>query len=158
MLQVNPQLVPSHVAVPFIGVEHGVHDEAPHEFGLEFGWQVPLQSWLPLGQTPEHDAVDAMQTPAHSFIPDGQVPPHVMPSHVAVPPVGTGQAAQLEPHEATEVLLAQDDPQTWYPVLQVKPHAVPSQVAVPCAGITQAVQDVPQVLGLAFGWQVPAQS
>ena len=26
MLQVNPQLVPSQVAVPFIGVEHAMHD------------------------------------------------------------------------------------------------------------------------------------
>ena len=103
MLQVNPQLVLSQVAVPFIGVEHAVHD-APHEFGLVFGWQVPEQSWLPLGQTPEHDAVEAMHAPAHSFIPDGQVPPHIVPSQVAVPPVGTGHAAQLDPQVSTEVL------------------------------------------------------
>jgi hypothetical protein len=43
-------------------------------------------------------------------------------------------------------------------VSQVKPHAVPSQVAVPCIGIVHAVHDVPQVLGLAFGWQMPEQS
>jgi hypothetical protein len=43
-------------------------------------------------------------------------------------------------------------------VSQVKPHVVPSQVAVPCSGIVQAVQDVPQVLGLALGWQMPEQS
>jgi hypothetical protein len=40
----------------------------------------------------------------------------------------------------------------------VKPHELPSQVAVPCAGIGQAVQEVPQVFGLAFGWQLPEQS
>jgi hypothetical protein len=44
VLQVNPQLVPSQVAVPFMGVEHAVHADAPHEFGLVFGWQVPAQS------------------------------------------------------------------------------------------------------------------
>ncbi len=40
----------------------------------------------------------------------------------------------------------------------MKPQVVPSQVAVPCAGIGQAVQEVPQVFGLAFGWQLPEQS
>ncbi len=110
MLQVNPQLVPSHVAVPFMGVEHAVHD-VPHEFGLVFCWQVPLQSWLPLAHTPEQDAVEAMQTPAHSFIPDGHVPPHIVPSQVAVPPVGTEQAVQLEPQELIEVLLTHELPQ-----------------------------------------------
>ena len=110
MLQVNPQLVPSQVAVPFMGVEHAVHD-MPHEFALVFGWQVPLQSWLPLAQTPEQDAVEAMQTPAHSFMPDGQVPPHIVPSQVAVPPVGTVQAVQLEPQELIAVLLTHELPQ-----------------------------------------------
>jgi len=114
VLQVNPQLVPSQVAVPFIGVEHGVHDVAPHEFGLVFGWHVPLQSWLPSGHMPEHDAVEAMHAPAHSFMPDGQVPPQIAPSQVALPPsVGTEQAVQLEPHEATEVLLTHELPQAW---------------------------------------------
>ena len=110
MLQVNPHAVPSHVAVPFIGVEHAMHD-VPHELGLVSGWQVPLQSWLPLGQTPEHDALEAMHVPAHSFMPDEQVPPHVVPSQVAVPPVGTEHAAQLEPQELTAVLLTQAPPQ-----------------------------------------------
>ncbi len=151
MLQVNPQLVPSQVAAAFTGVEHGVHELPPHEFGLMFGWQVPPQSCVPEGQTPAHDCAVGMQVPAHSFDPDGQVPPHIVPSQVAVPPVGAGQAAQLEPQELTAVLLTQDEPQAWYPVLQVNPHAVPSQVAVPCAGTGQAVHDVPQLFGLAFG-------
>ncbi len=113
MLQVNPQAVPSQVAAPFVGVAHGVHD-VPHELGLVLGWHVPPQSWLPLGQTPEHDALAAMQAPAHSFIPDGQVPPQLIPSQVAVPPlVGAVHATQDEPHDAIAVLLAQVDPQTW---------------------------------------------
>jgi hypothetical protein len=45
-----------------------------------------------------HDALLAMHTPAHSFIPDGQVPPHMVPSQVAVPPVGIGQALHDVPH------------------------------------------------------------
>lgn len=112
MLQVNPQVVPSHVAAPFIGVAHGVH-ELPHELGLSLGWQVPLQSWVPIGQTPLHDWLDEMHMPAHSFMSDGQVPPHCVPSHVAAPPVGTEHAVQLDPQELTDVLLAQADPHTW---------------------------------------------
>jgi hypothetical protein len=54
VLQVNPQPVPSQVAAPFMGVAHAVH-ELPHEFGLLLGWQVPLQSWVPIGQAPLHD-------------------------------------------------------------------------------------------------------
>ncbi len=112
MLQVNPQVVPSQVAAPFIGVEHAVH-EVPHEFALLLGWQVPLQSCVPIGQTPLHEAADAMHAPAHSFIPAGQVPPHCAPSHVALPPpVGTEHAVQLDPHELTDVSLAQADPHT----------------------------------------------
>lgn len=111
MLQVNPHAVPSQVAAPLVGVEHGVH-EAPHELALVLGWQVPLQSWVPVGQTPRHDAAVAMQVPAHSFMPVGQVPPQVVPSQVAVPPVGVVQAVQADPHELVELLLAQVVPQT----------------------------------------------
>jgi hypothetical protein len=100
------------VAAPFVGIEHGVHN-VPQELGLVSGWHVPEQSWLPLGQTPEHDAPAVMQAPAQSFIPDGQVPPQVVPSQVAVPPLlGAAQATQDEPHEAIDVLLEQVDPQT----------------------------------------------
>jgi hypothetical protein len=113
VLQVNPHAVPSQVALPFIGVEHGVQDAAPHAFGLVFGWQVPEQSWLPLGHTPEHAAVEAMHAPAHSFIPGGQVPPQLVPSQVALPPVGTGHAVQLEPQELTAVSATHALPQAW---------------------------------------------
>jgi hypothetical protein len=74
---------------------------------------VPLQSWVPIGQTPLHDWLDGMHMPAHSFMSAGQVPPHCVPSHVAAPPVGTEHAVQLDPHELTDVLLAQADPHTW---------------------------------------------
>ena len=96
--------------MPLAGVEHGVHADVPHELGLVFGWQVPLQSCVPFGQTPAHEALLAMQVPAHSFIPDGQVPPHDVPSQVAVPPVGTLHAVQDDPHEVTAVLRTHDVP------------------------------------------------
>ena len=48
-------------------------------------------------------AVVAMQAPAHSFWPVGQVPPQAVPSQVAVPPVGTGQATHAVPQFATSL-------------------------------------------------------
>jgi hypothetical protein len=51
VLHVKPHWVPSQVAAPLVGVGHGVHD-VPQELGLAFGWQVPLQSWVPDAQTP----------------------------------------------------------------------------------------------------------
>ena len=110
MSQVKPHAVPSQVAVPCIGIVHAVHD-VPQVLGLAFGWQMPEQSCVPEPQTPAHEAVASMHAPAHSFIPDGQVPPHVVPSQVAVPPVGTGQAVHNVPHPAVLVLAMQAPPQ-----------------------------------------------
>lgn len=112
MLQVKPQVVPSQLGAPLAGVEHGVH-KVPHELVLLLGWQVPVQSWVPIRQTPAHDAVVAMQVPAHSFMPVGQVPPQTVPSQVAVPPpVGAVQATQAPPHELTDVFRAHVAPHT----------------------------------------------
>lgn len=103
MPQVNPQAVPSQVGVPFAGIGHAVHD-VPQVLGLAFGWQMPEQSWLPGLQVPEHDAPLSMHSPAHSFLPLGQVPPQLVPSQVAVPPVGTGQGTHADPQVATSPL------------------------------------------------------
>jgi hypothetical protein len=59
------------------------------------------------------DCAVGMQVPTHAFVPLGQVPPHVVPSHVAVPPVGTGQAEQDDPHDATSVLERHCAPHAW---------------------------------------------
>jgi hypothetical protein len=46
-LHKNPQLLPSHVATPFVGgVAQGEHD-APHEVMLVLLTQVPPQRWYP---------------------------------------------------------------------------------------------------------------
>jgi hypothetical protein len=113
VLHVNPHAVPLHVSVALATAAHGVHAIAPQELVLVFGWQVPLQSWLPVGHIPTHEAVEAMHMPKHSFCPVGQVPLHDVPSQVGVPPVGTGHAMQDVPQVATSVLLAQVDPQAW---------------------------------------------
>jgi hypothetical protein len=61
-----PQLVPSHLAVPFEGVSQGVHD-VPHEFTSLFGAHAPSQSCV----MPEHWFIHAfcmgMQVPAQIF-------------------------------------------------------------------------------------------
>jgi len=91
---VNPHLVPSQVAVPCAGGTHGVQD-MPHVATAVSGWQLPLQSWLPVGQSPPHDIAAVTQAPAHSLVSLGQVAPQDVPSQVAVPPVGATQGLQL---------------------------------------------------------------
>lgn len=86
-----------------------------------------------------------MHSPAHSLSPAGQVPPQLVPSQVAVPPVGVGQAVHELPQVATAVFEAQADAQVCVPVGQVKPQLVPLQVAVLPVGAAQAVHEVPQV-------------
>jgi len=82
---------------------------------------MPEQSWLPLAHIPEHDALAEMQVPAHSFIPAGQVPPQLVPSQVALPPVGTGQGTQAIPQLATSLLFRQTPTQLCVP----DPHTTP---------------------------------
>jgi hypothetical protein len=101
---VNPHVVPSQVAVPCAGAAQAVQD-VPQLLGLAFGWHVPEQSWVPVLQTAEHEAACAMHWPAHSLKPVGHEPPQLVPSHVAEPPIGTGQATQAMPQLATSVLL-----------------------------------------------------
>lgn len=111
MLQVNPQVVPSQVAVALGTAEQGTQDN-PQVLALVFCWQVPLQSWVPVGHTPMQTWPVGMQLPAQSLLPVAQVPPQTVPSQVAVPPTGTGHAVHDEPHEARSVLLEQPPPQT----------------------------------------------
>jgi hypothetical protein len=92
--QVNPHCTPSQVAVPCAGATQGVQ-ELPQLPTAPFGRQVPLQSWLPPGQSPAHDIVCGAQAVPHSRLPLGQVAPQLTPSQVAAAPVGTKQGLQL---------------------------------------------------------------
>jgi hypothetical protein len=89
-LHVNPQFVPSHVAVAFAGGTHAWHD-APHVLGDVLVAHAPAQRWLP-----------ALQ-----------VKPQLVPSHVAVAPMGGTHAVHEVPHELGEVLAAHALAQTW---------------------------------------------
>jgi hypothetical protein len=68
--------------------------------------------------------------------------PHDVPSHVAVPFVGTAQAVHELPQVATLLLDTHSPPQLWKPELHWNPHCRPSQIAPPFAGATQAVHEV----------------
>jgi hypothetical protein len=50
LLQMKPQLAPSHVAVAFAAAGHGVHD-APHVAGLVLSTHAPAHMWKPASQT-----------------------------------------------------------------------------------------------------------
>jgi hypothetical protein len=130
--QVKPQVVPSQVGVPFAGIGHAVHN-APQVLGLALGWQIPEQSWLPALQVPAHAVAASIQSPAHSFLPLGQVPLQLVPSQVAVPPVGTGQDTQAVPQVATSLLFTHlpvqrciPDEQTLPPSGGVVPRSTPT--------------------------------
>lgn len=80
--------------------------------------------------------------------------PHDVPSQVAVPFVGTGQATHELPQLATLLLDTHSPPQLWKPVLHAMPQLVPLQVALPLAGTGQAVHDGPQLCALLFAAQL----
>jgi hypothetical protein len=68
----SPQLVPSHVETPFVGMGHTLH-EAPHELvellSRHVGAAVPTtQLWVPAGQT---------QLPPSQTVPPAHACPHV---------------------------------------------------------------------------------
>jgi hypothetical protein len=75
VLQLNAQAVPLHVAVPFDGAVHAVH-EFPHVLTDVLSAQAFPQAWNPLLQ----------------------VNPHDVPLHVAVPLVGAVHAVHEPPH------------------------------------------------------------
>jgi hypothetical protein len=92
-LQTKPQLDPSHVAWPFVGMRQGVQEEAPQASVLLFDMQVPLHRWEP----------------------DGQDWTQLVPLHVTDPPAGAWQTVQLLPQEFLSVLplTTQVVPQAW---------------------------------------------
>jgi hypothetical protein len=110
-----------HVGVALATAGHAAQ-LAPQEFTLVFDAQTPLQSWVPLGQAPMHDAAWSMHAFAHSFWPARQVAPHFVPSHVARPPSGAGQAEQDVPHEAGDVSSAHPPLQAWVPARHENVH------------------------------------
>ncbi len=69
-----------------------------------------------------------MHCPAHSLKSVGHDPPQLVPSHVADPPIGTGQATQAMPQLATSVLLTHCPVQMCVPAPQIVPTAGASAV------------------------------
>ena len=89
-MQVNPQLVPLQVALPFVGTAQAVQD-APHVRIEVLSAQVLPQAWKPV---------------LHAT-------PQLVPSQVAVPFVGVAQGVQELPHVAALLLATQAPPHAW---------------------------------------------
>jgi hypothetical protein len=100
-----PQFEPSHVAWPFEGGAGQAVQRVPHEPVLVFDRQRPLQLWVAPEHMPLQAAPESMQTPLQSCLP-GHEAPHARPSHVAMPPCGTGHAEHdVGPQFAVSLLL-----------------------------------------------------
>ncbi len=92
-LQVKPQAVPLHVATPFAGTGHGVH-EPPQVATSLFDTHAPLHTCCPAGHVrTQVDPIGAK--------PALQVNPQVVPLHVATPFAGTGHGVHELPQVAT---------------------------------------------------------
>jgi len=88
----------------------------------------------------------------------GMLTPHTVPSQVAVPVVGTGQATQELPQVSTLASDTHRPPQLWKPALHAIPQLVPLHVAVPLAGTAQGEQSEPQLCTLPFAAQLLPQA
>jgi hypothetical protein len=68
--------------------------------------------------------------------------PQLVPSQVATPFDGIGQAVQLAPQDAVLVDETHWLPHAWYPLAQTNPQTLLVQVALPLAGAehSEAVQ------------------
>lgn len=101
----------------------------------------------------EHDAPHVArallltQSPRHRWKPVLHATPHEVPSQVAVPFVGAGQAAQSPPQVLGLVLSAHTAPQRWNPGLQLNPQPLPAHVGLAFAGAVQLIAHEPQWLG-----------
>ena len=87
-----------------------------------------------------------------------QLTPQLLPSQVATPLAGAGQAVQEVPQLLVLVFVRHAVPHKWEPELHVKPHVPLVQVAVALAGGVHGVQNVPQVEMLVFKAQVLPQA
>ncbi len=85
----------------------------PQLAGSVLDTQLPLQSWVPSGQTPPHDLPASRQTPAQGVVPPGHFEPHMVPSQVASPPVGALHAVQAVPQLAGLSLRRHCVPHRW---------------------------------------------
>ncbi len=95
VLQSKPQL-PVQLASEFAGTAQLAH-VGPHSVTSLSATHRPEQSCVPPGHMPVQAALFAMQLPAHSFCPVGHVAPQVVPSQVAVPPVGAVHGVHAAP-------------------------------------------------------------
>ena len=112
---VNPHVLPLQlVEVAPLGKGHAAQDVVPQLPTSVLLAQMPEQSWVPLGQTPLHAVLLAMQVPAHSFMLEGHAGTHCVPSQVTEPAAGCMHAVHDEvPQLPTSELLTHLPPHRW---------------------------------------------
>lgn len=97
MLQLTPQLTPSHEGWPLAGGLQAKH-ASPQLFVLSFGEQNEPHRCVPSGQVPSHGVPARMHVVPHTSWPSGHSGIQVPRSHRALPPVGAGQGSHSAPH------------------------------------------------------------
>ena len=145
-----PQLVPLQLAAPCEGGSAQAEQREPQVATSLLGAQMPLQLCVLFGHVLLHARLLAMQAPLQSCIVEGQVVPHDNPSHVAEPPVGTGQAEHDEGPQLESRLFETHGPvpagHWWYPLLQEMPHVPPAQRGETLGSVGHFMQLEPQAL------------
>ncbi len=122
-LHESPQVVPLHVAVPFVSVGHGEH-EVPQELTL----------------------VSRTHCPPHMCVPGSHAMPQLDPLQVATALLAVGHAEHEEPHESTLSFGRQEPPHRCDPWSHATPHVPPLQTAMPPETPGQVVPQPPQLL------------
>lgn len=145
-----PHDVPSHVAVPPLGVAQARH-EVPQVIGLKLSTQLPEQSCVPVGHWPSHARFSAMQLPRQIFVPLGHFGWHWPETHSAVPPIGIAQGMHARPQLSAEASLTHAFPQRCWPAGHLQAFA--SQVAPVAQSI--AVQQLVSAMQVALQAFVP---
>jgi hypothetical protein len=90
-VHVPPHIPAVQVAVPFVTIAHGSHDEVPQFAGLVSSTHLPLQLWKPVAQA-------TWQRP---------------PTQAAVPCASVGQVMHDVPQALASSSFRQRSPQAW---------------------------------------------
>ena len=144
----------TQATVAFERVPQGAQ-AAPQKLTLFTGTQDPLQSRWPFGHIPSQACPAGMQAPLQIWVPEGHSVPHLVPSQVALPPSGIGQAVQEEPQLVGLELSRQRSSHRWKPGRQARSQVSPLQVVSPFGSVGQGVQEDPQAVRLVGATQSP---
>jgi hypothetical protein len=93
----------------------------------------------------------------HAVVPPVHWIPHDVPSHVAMPSLGTGHTVQEAPHDVVDDGSTQAPPQSMNPALQLQAHVPVHTLVAFAGGCGQAVHEAPQLRTEVSDWHDPRQ-